>query len=243
MRLTTLLLLVSALLTAAPLSAQSTGALAGCIRDEANYPLPRVSLVVRAAGVQQTLFADALGCYEVTSLPPNVYRVTVRLLGFDNETREKIRIESGSTVRLDFRMRISPICECLAPPTTLRERWERADAVVHLRITDHETQLPAPRGFFGHTAEVLELFKRHSTGGPADKAMTFLQGQASGEPDPYTAGDELVIFLQWSPQAHTLLTYTHTSWVFAVGDDGRIAGSATRVDDLLAELRALSPRK
>jgi Carboxypeptidase regulatory-like domain len=242
MRIATLLVIIFALLTAAPLSAQSTGELRGCITDAANQQLPRVAVVLRAVGAQQTLLADAGGCYEVKSLPANAYRVTVHLLGFDNETREKVRIEAGATVRLDFQMRPSAICECLSPPTTLLERWERVDAVAHLRITDHNTQLPAQRGFFGHTADVLEVFKRHLAGGPDGLAMTVLQRQSSGEPDPYEAGEEFVVFLQWSPEAHAFLIPAHVSWVFVI-QDGRTDGGAMRVEDLLAELRALSARR
>jgi hypothetical protein len=138
-----------------PVAAQPTGELVGCITDAVKQPMPRVTVVLRSSRVEQTISADDGGCYKAPALPPDVYRITARLLGFDNETREKIRIEPGRIARVDFHMQVSAVCECLAPPTTLRERAERADAVMHLRITDHATQLPAPPGFLAHTAEVL----------------------------------------------------------------------------------------
>jgi len=212
----------------------------GCITEASlNQKLPRVTVVMRTSGFQQTLLADAEGCYVAKSLPPNRYRVTVVLLGFDNETRENVSIEAGSVERVDFHMRVSAFCECLTL-TTLLERWENVSSVVHLRITDHEGELPSPRGSFRHTAQVLEVFKHHPAA-PADRTMTFLQGQASGEPIPYDVGDEFVVFLQWSPESPTFYVRSHAAWVFPI-QDGRIKGGDTAYD-FLAELRALSGRK
>jgi hypothetical protein len=226
-------IIVFAVLTAAPLFAQPSGSLLGCVTDVGGQRLPHVTVVVRTERTQQTLETNTEGCYEAKALPPNVYRVTTLLAGFDNETPEKVRIEPGSTVRLDIQMQISSICECLAPPTTLRERWERADAILHLRISHYDNALPVQRGFFGHTAEVLEVLKRHPSEGPTDVAITFLQGQSSGQPLPYDAGDELIVFLVRSPTAQTFLHHQHTGSVFDARTD---AG-------LKAELRALSVGK
>ena len=231
--MTILAILVITLLTAAPLSAQQSGALIGCITDGVGQRVPGVTVVARTEGTQQTAVANAEGCYEAQALATGVYRATALLSGFDNETREKIAIGPGSTVRLNFEMRVSPMCECLASPATLRERWERADAVAHVRITNRDTHPPAQRGFFGHTAEVLEVFKRHPFGGPTDHTVEFLQGQSSGEPLPYDAGEELIVFLVWSPAAQRFLHHRHSESAF---DWRRNAG-------LQAELRMLSAGK
>lgn len=127
----TLLLFVSVPLTAAPIFAQPSGEVIGCITDARNQRLPRVTIVVRTTGFQETLQADAEGCYHVKALPANTYRVTVVLLGFDNETRDNLRIGPGDVVRVDFQMRISTICEC-PTRTTLLERWQNTSSVVHL---------------------------------------------------------------------------------------------------------------
>ncbi len=238
---TTRLIVATVFLMVTPVAAQPTGTLRGCITNDLNQPLPRATVVLRAAGVQQTVLADAEGCYEVESLSPKLYRVTVRLAGFDSETRETIRIESADTVRLDFQLRISTICECLSPPSSLRAQWELADAVVHLRVTDHDTQLSAPRGFFAHTAEVLEVFKPHEGVGPDDRAMTFLQSQSSGEPDLYDAGDEVVLFLQWLAKLGTFRIHPSLPGAIAIKNGGTVRNAP--VDDLLEQLRALSVRK
>ena len=238
LRMATLLLLVSGLLTAAPLSAQPSGELVGCITDVTNQKIPGATVIVRASGFQQTLLADADGCYAVKSLPQNRYMVTAVLLGFDNETRENVRVDPASVARVDFQMRVSGFCECLTI-TGLLKHWESASSVVHLRITDHETALSSPPGSFRHTAQVLEVFKHHRDL-PADLSMTFLKSQASGEPIPYDVGDELVVFLHWLPKSSTFFVGNHSEWVFRI-QDGRIKGDAAY--DFLAELRTLSARK
>ena len=239
LRVSTPLLLVSVLMTAAPLSAQPSGELMGCLTDTVNQRLSGVTVVVRTSGFQQRLLTDAEGCYVAKSLPPNRYRVTAVLMGFDNETRDNVSIEPGTVVRVDFQMRVSTICECLTY-TGLLEHWDNVSSVVHLRITDHEGELPSPSGSFWHTAQVLEVFKRQP-GAPAELTMTFLQGQASGEPIPYDVGDEFVMFLQWSPESSTFRVRNHSGWVYPI-QDGRIKGGDAAYD-FLAELRTLSARK
>jgi hypothetical protein len=42
-----------------------------------------------------TTTADAGGCYELKHLPIGSYRVTARLTGFDNATRDGVTIAPG----------------------------------------------------------------------------------------------------------------------------------------------------
>ena len=238
------------LATAPSLFAQGMSALIVCVTDTTNSPLPGTTVVASANGTRYTELADGRGCYEFISLPPNSYRVTARLQSFDNATKEKIKVAPGQTVRVNLQLWISPLCECLQPPTTLAGLRNAADAVVHLRITDHETQLPAPLHFFMQTARVLEIMKSHPAGGPRGQATTFGQYQASGAPDPYDVGDELVMFLRWSPVDETFFSYDDTNTVFVVQDDKitrspvaltRYTGKA--LADLLNDLRSLSSGK
>src|SRR5205085_2707784 len=155
------------LATAPSLFAQGMSALIVCVTDTTNSPLPGTTVVASANGTRYTELADGRGCYEFGSLPPNSYRVTARLPSFDNATKEKITVAPGQTVRVNLQLWISPLCDCLQPPSTLAGLRDAADAVVHLRITDHETQLPAPLHFFMQTARVLEIMKSHPAGDPS----------------------------------------------------------------------------
>jgi hypothetical protein len=108
---------------------QATASLAGCISDPLGYRIPGVTIVAKADGSQRTVDADTSGCYEVKNLKPGSYRVTFRLAGFDNVTRDRVILEAGNVARFDSTMRISPICECVRVPTprTLAEAWKGAD--------------------------------------------------------------------------------------------------------------------
>jgi Carboxypeptidase regulatory-like domain len=56
--------------------------------------LPGVTVVAKTGGVERTTTADAGGCDELRDLPTGAYRVTARLAGFDNVTRDGVTIPS-----------------------------------------------------------------------------------------------------------------------------------------------------
>lgn len=105
-------------------------------------------------------------------------------------------------MRLDFEMRLHPICECAGPPSTVASLWEEADAVVRLRITG---PAPGPDRWSNpvlkslpdikHTASALSVLKPHPMAAAA--TLTFLQPQQFHELEPYAVGQEFVIFLRW----------------------------------------------
>jgi hypothetical protein len=55
-----------------------------------------VQAVAKTGRVQRTATADATGCYEFGDLPIGLYRVTARLAGFDNVTRDGVKIVAGN---------------------------------------------------------------------------------------------------------------------------------------------------
>src|SRR5258706_419349 len=167
----------------------AAGEIVGCVTDVTGQKLPGVTIVAKAWGVQHTIPANAGGCYELTDLPPNSYRVTARLPGFDNVTRENVRIVPGQRLRLDFEMLVSALCDCLGFPPTLGALWDHSDAVLHVTLTDHEAQLPAPPGYFTHTAVVLDAFKQPQLEGAlVGSTGTVLEEQRNGVPGPYDVG-------------------------------------------------------
>lgn len=58
--------------------------------------LSGVTVVAKSGRVQLTTTADAGGCYELQDLRSGSYRVTARLPGFDNVTRDGVKIVTGS---------------------------------------------------------------------------------------------------------------------------------------------------
>ena len=91
-----------------PHSPSSGGSLVGCASDAMAQRLPGVAVVAKSGRVQLTATADASGCYELKDLPSGSYRVTARLPGFDNVTRDGLNIVTGSVARLDFAMPSAP---------------------------------------------------------------------------------------------------------------------------------------
>jgi len=252
MRITILALtVVAALAIATSAFAQTTGSIAGCLTNELNEGLPRATVSASAPDLRRTTLADERGCYEFQDLPSNAYRVTARLQGFDNVTRDRVQVSPGQVQRVDFTMPISTICDCPVQPTTLGGLYDNARAVAYVRILPPDNQRLPPRGYFAQTAEAMEVFKRHATGGPTNRTIRFLQSQASGAPEPYHPGQELVLFLFWWPEENIFSDggFPDTVRVVFV-QAGRIMDAPAQlksyvgapIGGLLADLRKLTPR-
>jgi hypothetical protein len=129
-------ILALVLTAAAMVGAQESGtagSIVGCMSDTTRQPLPGATVVAKSGGVQRTAVADSAGCFELKDLPPASYRVTARLLGFDNVTRDRVVVTPATATHLDFRTRVSSICECVLFRLSLTELYGHADAVFHVR--------------------------------------------------------------------------------------------------------------
>jgi hypothetical protein len=156
--------------------------------------VPGVTVVAKTGGVQRTTTADAGGCYELRDLPIGSYRVTARLAGFDNVTRDGVTITPTGVARMDFAMRVSPICGCIRlGGTSLAEQWAYADAVLHVRLSASEPHPTTPVGYYRHAATVLDVVKKPV--GPLTTPVFVLQNQRSAAAGPYDIDQELVMFL------------------------------------------------
>ncbi len=157
------------------------GSIVGCMSDITRKPVPGGTVTAKADGLERTTMADKSGCYALRDLPAGWYRVTARLLGFDNVTRDRLAVVSATPTRLDFTMRVSPICECVRVAGTLAEHWKHADAVLHIRLSDSETTGSTPQGYYRHAATVLTALKE-PPGRP--EPLFVIQNQRSGVPGP-----------------------------------------------------------
>ncbi len=86
--------------TTAPLAAQTSGALAGHVRDGAtSQPVPGAQVVLdrRLAAV-----TDSGGAYVVRGVRSGWHRVDVRVIGFATATRDSVFVHSDETTSLDF---------------------------------------------------------------------------------------------------------------------------------------------
>ena len=137
---------------------------------------------------------DRNGCYAVADVPAGTYFVFARLEGFVSVTYDNLIVAPGSSQHVDFVMRIGGMCECLKFPETLSELWDKADAVVHVRITGHDPDSPEIKD----RGATLTVWKR-----PANLAvtnpLTFRRFTENNEVEPYAVGQEFVLFLEWVP--------------------------------------------
>jgi hypothetical protein len=228
--------------------------------DTTTQRVPGATIVAKSGGVRRTTVADAAGCYELKDLPPASYRVTARLAGFDNVTRDRVVLAPSAVAHLDFTMRVSSICECIrVGGTTLVDQWDHADAVLHVRLAESEAAPSTPQGYYRHSATVISAVKQPT--GPRPAAIYVLQNQRSGVPGPYDVGQELVAFFESSGSDAFRITNDEPvlavptgshdpSMVFLV-QDGRIQRAPSEfsryvgmpIDSFLEELRTLSHRK
>jgi hypothetical protein len=192
------------MVAALQVTAQPTGSLAGCVSQANNTRIPGVTIVAKANGVQWTSATDAGGCYELRNLMPAAYRVTAHVQGFDNVTRDGVIVRAGTATHLDFPMSVSPLCECVSvqAPVTLIDAWERADAVLYVRILGPAAGITTATRYYAHRATVLDVLKQHPVGGPTAATTAVLEHQVNGAPEPLDVGQELVIFSRWVPEAN-----------------------------------------
>jgi hypothetical protein len=140
----------------APQASSATGSIVGCVSDTMRQRLPGATVVVKGVDLRITV-ADSAGCYEVNDLPPASYRVTARLAGLDNVTHDRVAVAQSAPARLDFTTRPSAICECAHVAGSLGELSDRAEAVLHVRLSDSDQGLSTPQGYYRHTARPCSL--------------------------------------------------------------------------------------
>jgi hypothetical protein len=102
--------LLPALLLAgsAPALAQTTGAIAGQIRDSATGHAIDGARVVLDSTRASTV-SNALGAYRLRELAPGWHRLTVRAIGYRGLNRDSVFVRTAQTTPLDFVLVASPI--------------------------------------------------------------------------------------------------------------------------------------
>ena len=94
--------LIALCFTIAPagLPAQTTGTIAGVVRDQASQALLRSAQVL--VDGRLAALTDSSGGYQVRGVHSGLHRVTARLIGYATAARDSVPARSGETTRLDF---------------------------------------------------------------------------------------------------------------------------------------------
>jgi hypothetical protein len=92
---------------------KETGAITGKVMDEESNPLPGVTLTLTSPNLMgsRSVVTDTSGAFRFPALPPGEYQVKAELTGFGTIVREKIRVNTTSTLNFDFQMKASTIAE------------------------------------------------------------------------------------------------------------------------------------
>src|SRR5688500_16600396 len=105
------LLLVA--LSAAGVSAQSTGSITGVVKDNSGGVIPGVTVVVKndATGAAQEGVTDADGRFQVTALGAGSYSVTASLSGFKTAVQKAIRLAPGQPITVPLTLEVGSLTE------------------------------------------------------------------------------------------------------------------------------------
>jgi hypothetical protein len=225
--------------------AQSTSTVSGCITDTTGRPLPGATVDVGGDDRHRIVQTDGRGCYAVPDVPAGPHFVFARLPGFISATLDNLNIEPGRSQKIDFQMRFAGICECIAFPDTVAKLWDDADAVVRVRLIEHDPANPDIK----YRASVMRSWKQGFIFNTTE-TLTFLRHPQRDEVEPYVVGQDFVLFLKWSSAEQVFVRMSSgdgTVAAFAI-EDGRIhsaplaAYAGARAEPLLDELAAFAGR-
>src|SRR3984957_17504977 len=108
-------MLVAILISAAPGAFAQTaqGRISGQVTDSTGAVLPNASVNMEkiARHVSRTLQTNSTGDYSAPNIDPGVYSMTVEPSGFTKVVRERVQIEVGNDLKIDFHLKIGSISE------------------------------------------------------------------------------------------------------------------------------------
>lgn len=91
-----------------PLSAQTTGKIAGTVVDETSGdPLIGVNIILEGQSIGTATDAD--GAFFILNVSPGVYTVTAQMIGYATTTVENLRVSVNRTATINFRLKPSVI--------------------------------------------------------------------------------------------------------------------------------------
>jgi len=93
-----------ALLLASAGAASAQGVISGTVRDTCGDALPEAEVQVQSesTGARWKTQSDDRGCYAISGLSPDRYKITVRLPGFRTVARGGVALDSAADLPLDF---------------------------------------------------------------------------------------------------------------------------------------------
>lgn len=86
---------------------RQTGALSGVVTDDEGSPLPGVEVTISSPVLMGTRSFQTLsdGTFRFPAIPPGVYKITIKMAGFQTLERPDVIVNVGLTVTLNFEMK------------------------------------------------------------------------------------------------------------------------------------------
>ncbi len=88
-------------------SQEISGSIQGTVKDPAGAVIPDASITATSDRQTFKTTSDSAGNYTISSLPPGVYVVTASGTGFKSVKREKVPVELGKTLQVNFDMEVA----------------------------------------------------------------------------------------------------------------------------------------
>lgn len=100
-------------LAGANLWAQSSGSITGQVTDTSGAAVPGASVTVtnEATQAKRVVGTDSAGIYDVPSLIPGVYTVTIEAKGFQASQRKGVELQVQQAARLDFQLQVGAVTQ------------------------------------------------------------------------------------------------------------------------------------
>ena len=110
-----LVIILVALLCAAPAFAQATSSLRGKVIDAQGAMIPGVTvqLVNPQTGFNRTVFSDEAGSYQLSQVPPGAYELKAELAGFATVSN-RITLQVNTPATLDLKLELAGLSEAVS---------------------------------------------------------------------------------------------------------------------------------
>ncbi|MBI4443140.1 MAG: TonB-dependent receptor [Acidobacteria bacterium] len=97
------------------LGAQTTGSFSGRVQDETGAVIPNAEVTVQNTdtGTSRIIQGDQAGRFLAPQWSPGNYEITVRVQGFQSETRRGIRLAVGQEAVVDFVLKVGAVTEII----------------------------------------------------------------------------------------------------------------------------------
>jgi hypothetical protein len=112
-RICCIALLCMLLFGVAALAQETTGGIQGTIKDPQGAVVTGATVTVSGAALigKKTATTDSGGAYHIEKLPPGVYSITASAPGFNTETRQNLRLETGALPVVNFDLKVGQTAE------------------------------------------------------------------------------------------------------------------------------------